>query len=347
MKRIGKPNASYLQEKAFFLNQVSNRNLLEKAKKASAKYAQQPERSGCVVCLRKIEQPIFKYLGVEYCICNDCGHLNGIYEDTPEFARFLYEQDNVDSVVSLFDDSQETFMARVDSVYKPKAEFLSKALKEQGEDPSSMRYVDLGAGSGHFVLGMHESGLANAVGYDASSTMVDRTNALFEKEVLKHNKIEDIAELARTVEAEVVTMIFSLEHILGLRNFMSSLSQNKSVRYFFFAVPLYTPSVLIDVAFPDLSPRTIGLGHTHLFSEKSIEKMCADVGMSKIAEWWFGGNAFDLIRNIALNLQSGQNSAEAADAWLCQMADIIDDVQLVFDNKQMSSEIHLLVKTGS
>ena len=61
---------------------------------------------------------------------------------------------------------------------------------------------------------------------------VEQTNELFQESLLNHNKIEDLATLGESVDAEVITMIFSLEHVLGLRNFMGALSRNKKLRYF-------------------------------------------------------------------------------------------------------------------
>jgi len=153
---------------------------------------------------------------------------------------------------------------------------------------------------------------------------------------------KDLPKIAETADAEVITMIFSLEHVYDLHAFMTSLRRNKTLRYFFFAVPMFSPSVFIDLAFPHFAPRVLGLGHTHFFSNRSIEVLCQRFGMKRLAEWWFGGNAFDLIRNIAVTLNQNPGMESATAAWIDQMSKVMDGVQLAFDHEKLSSEIHLL-----
>jgi hypothetical protein len=142
-------------------------------------------------------------------------------------------------------------------------------------------------------------------------------------------------------------MIFSLEHVHDLNGFLESLRRNKTMRYFFFAVPMFTPSALIDVAFPNFAPRVLGLGHTHLFSNRSIDILCSRFHLRRVAEWWFGGNAFDVIRNIALMLDQDPASAEATKEWMSQMRRVADGMQLAFDHEKLSSEVHILATVES
>lgn len=343
MIRFGKSNADYLQVKGFYFDAEANRRLAVKAQEASAFYARQRPRTGCVVCSAPLGKLAFRHLGADYALCPGCGHLNGLTEDTEEFARFLYEEGHIDTT-AYKDPSLENFMARVEFVYRPKAEFLADALRADGADPARLRYADLGAGAGHFVVGLREHGLTASVGYETDPELVESANRRFGREILRHNRIEDLARLAETVDAEVVTMIFALEHIRDLQGFMAALRRNKTLRWFFFSVPMFGPSALLDVAFPDLGPRTIGLGHTHLFSDSSLETLCRRFGLSRTAEWWFGGNAFDIIRNVAVRLRANPDTAGAADLWFEQMVEVADDIQLAFDRRKMSSEIHVLAK---
>jgi hypothetical protein len=107
-------------------------------------------------------------------------------------------------------------------------------------------------------------------------------------------------------------------------------------------VPLYTPSALIDIAFPNFAPRVLGLGHTHLFTDRSIDVLCSRFHFRRMAEWWFGGNAFDIIRNIALSLDEG-----ASKEWMEQMGRVIDGMQRAFDHQKLSSEVHILAAIGN
>jgi hypothetical protein len=186
-------------------------------------------------------------------------------------------------------------------------------------------------------MALRESGLADAIGYEASETLVRSTNRRLGEEILKPTRVEDVAKLAEAVDAHVITMIFALEHVHDLNAFLASLRRNKTLRYFYFAVPLYTPSALIDMAFPKFAPRVLGLGHTHLFTDRSIDVLCSRFHLRRVAEWWFGGNAFDIIRNIALSLDE-----RVAAEWMQQMGRVIDGLQLAFDHQKLSSEVHIL-----
>ena len=341
MIRYGKPNAAYLRLRSAYFDVDASRNQATRAAKASGRYAEQPRRAGCVVCQTPVGAATFRFLGAAYAICGDCGHLNGLTEDTLQFSRFLYEDGHID-VTAYRDESRDTFMSRVATVYRPKAQFLVDALRELNEDPGRLRYADLGAGAGHFVVGLQECGLTNSIGYETDAGLVESTNRRFGREILRHNRIEQLALLAETVEADVITMIFSLEHVHDLRGFMSALRRNRTLRHFYFAVPMFSPSTILDVAFPKFGPRTIGLGHTHLFSQSSLDRLCSVFGLHRTAEWWFGGNAFDVIRNIAVTLRANPETTGLAEAWQQQMFPITDDLQLAFDKHKLSSEIHLL-----
>jgi hypothetical protein len=235
-------------------------------------------------------------------------------------------------------------MFRVKSIYRPKVDFMCDTIREHGGDPTALSYADLGAGSGHYVVAMRESGLKNAIGYDVSIEAVEQANQLLGTEIMRHAEVNAIQELAANVDADVVTMIFSLEHVYGLRPFMEALRSNKRVKYFYFAVPVFNPSVFIEVASPDVMPRILGQGHTHLFSGKSIERLCAEFGLTVQGEWWFGANAFDIHRTVIAKLRAGGAKPAAEQAWNDMMLPIIDDLQLVFDRQKLSSEVHVLAK---
>ena len=189
--------------------------------------------------------------------------------------------------------------------------------------------------------------MSEAIGYEASAALVDRTNRRFNSQMLRLTRVDDLAKLAETVEAEVITMIFSLEHIHNLTAFMTGLSRNRTLRYLYFAVPLFTPSALIDLAFPNLAPRVLGLGHTHLFCNRSIDVMCERFRFKRVADWWFGGNAFDILRNIGLTLDRASGAAEMAAEWMEQMGKVVDEIQLAFDHQKLSSEVHIVAATAT
>jgi hypothetical protein len=165
--------------------------------------------------------------------------------------------------------------------------------------------------------------------------------------VLKRNDLSALGKIAATVDADVITMIFSLEHVIGLREFLGALSSNPRLKFFYFSVPVFNPSVFIEAIFPNVMSRILGNGHTHLFTDKSIELLSRDFGLRRCAEWWFGGNAFDLHRYFSVQLQSDPTKAVAANLWNEMLSQMLDTLQLAFDHHKLSSEVHLLTAVRS
>ena len=341
MIRYGKSNAEYMKQKAIFYDLDANRAWVDRAREIAQIYCEQPRRPGCVVCQTPFGETLFVLHGAGYSLCETCGHFNGHHQDTPDFARRLYETDMNEGAEVYTDSDYEGFMGRVRSIYVPKAEFMRDALLEQGEDPAALRYIDLGAGAGHYVMAMRELGYADSSGYEVSEQMVAQGNRMFGETVLHRNAVDALPEIARTVEADVITMIFSLEHIEGLRDFVNAVTQNPHVRYFYFAVPTVSPSLAFEALFSGVMPRILGFGHTHLFSDASIRRLCKDFGLDRSAEWWFGSNAFDLHRYVATQLVADDSLAPMAAAWGNMLLPMVDELQLVFDQHKMSSEVHL------
>ena len=88
---------------------------------------------------------------------------------------------------------------------------------------------------------------------------------------------------------------------------------------------------------------TYGGGHTHLFSRDSINYICNVFSFSIASEWIFGTDIPDLIRSI--NVQSYKNgtSEKMLDLFDSEMTAILDEMQLVLDKNDFSSEVHLLL----
>jgi len=343
MIKYGKPNTEYLTLKDHFYDPKINRQKTQLTSNVAKRYLQQPPRKACVVCEQLLPAASFKYHGAGYTVCESCGHMNGLFEDTVEFGEFLYKEfAEGEASDAYLDETLESYMYRANSIYRPKAEFMCEAIREHGGNPNSLSYADLGAGSGHYVVAMRECGLKNSIGYDVSTAAVEQANQLLGTETLRHSDVNAIYDLVAAIEVDVVTMIFSLEHVYGLRQFMEALRANRCVKYFFFAVPVFNPSVFMEVVCPEVMPRILGQGHTHLFSGRSIERLCADFGLERQAEWWFGANAFDIHRTVVAKLRADGIDPAAESIWNEMMLPIIDELQLVFDRQKQSSEVHLL-----
>jgi hypothetical protein len=101
------------------------------------------------------------------------------------------------------------------------------------------------------------------------------------------------------------------------------------------ALPLHSPTTFIEMAFPNVMQRQLSGDHTHLYTESSIDHLCREFGMSRVAEWWFGTDMMDLYRALAVSLNN-----EAANAM---MLPLIDPMQEAIDRRKASSEVHMLL----
>lgn len=346
ISRFGKESASYRRTKELFYNPGANEYYLKERRRLDSLYRRQPPRKSCKNCDGPIAGVSFTVLDVDFVICRRCGHLNGVHQDTPEFCRAVYSEAN--HAAQIYGDKNiDAYLKRVDTIYKPKIEFLLEALKDEGSDPTALGYADLGAGSGHLVAAMLRSGLERARGYEVSSEQVALGNTMLGRQALEGVGLDKTVDVAATVQADVVTMVFSLEHFERPRDILRALKNNRSIRYLMVAVPLFSPATAVESAFPAVMPRQLGLGHTHLYTESSLNWLYREFGLRPIGEWWFGSDAFDIHRTIAVALAKADPGGTLVERWSEMFLPVLDELQFAFDRRKLSSEVHVvLAKDG-
>lgn len=87
-EKFSKPASDILAIKAaFFDDNDAHRDL---ALRFNDVYKAQPERKNCKNCGTPINGADFTNFDVGYSICDECGHFNGMHEDTDEFHAKLY-----------------------------------------------------------------------------------------------------------------------------------------------------------------------------------------------------------------------------------------------------------------
>ena len=99
-----------------------------------------------------------------------------------------------------------------------------------------------------------------------------------------------------------------------------------------------------ETVFPEVMPRNLTGGHTHLYTESSIEYFCSEFGFESMAEWWFGTDMVDLYRSILVILERSPSTRPLAESWAIRFKSLIDDIQSAMDKNRESSEVHMLVK---
>ena len=84
--------------------------------------------------------------------------------------------------------------------------------------------------------------------------------------------MSDFAKIILNAKTNVISMIGVLEHLndpdLALRSF-----QKSKAKYLYILIPHLSFSTLLENANQSVFPRSLGGGHTHLYSNKSINYM--------------------------------------------------------------------------
>lgn len=287
----------------------------------------------------------FTKLGVEYSFCHRCGHCNGAYEDTDDFCRALYTEDEGrDYAKEYMSSDVQQYNSRVAEIYLPKALFLKDALEEE-KSFSSARLTDFGTGAGYFVSAALECGFENVQGYEPSETLVALGNTMIGSDCLIRHDISDIVGLIEKSNANVASFIAVLEHLQTPRAVLQALSLNPQIEYIFFSVPLFSPTVVLESVFTEIMPRHLVAGHTHLYTEQSIEYFCNEFGFERLSEWWFGLDMTDLARSVLVSLKkANKDSTVLSKYWAERFMPMIDKLQNVLDEERYCSEVHMLLR---
>jgi len=310
-------------------------------------YARQPQRKTCKNCGAPLEAgdgSTFSYLSVDYVFCEACSHMNGLHEDTDAYCAAIYADDGGEKYAATYVTADRiAYQKRVQEIYVAKAAFLRDVLQEVGCTPEYL--VDFGAGAGHFVEAARQIGFSNAAGYEPSRAMVDFGNAIFGSDVLKHNELGDLGSIIASTKAQVASMIFVLEHVQNPREILEAISINDDIEFFYFSVPVFSPSVIFESAFDNVMPRHLVPYHTHLYTEASIRHFCKEFGFTPIGEWWFGLDMGDLYRSLWVTLTQSQTPHGPLLNYLeRQFLPLVDAMQGVLDQARQCTEVHMVVR---
>jgi hypothetical protein len=342
--RYGKPSAPFLELRRNFFDPLEQDALIEESARLYDLYRSQPPRTVCKNCGAPMGPVTFIKQDISYHTCPQCTHLNGYYDDTERFYRALFSDAGGEVVASHYSaPDRAAFDQRVEAVYRPKLDFICDVLEADGVDPATLSFADIGTGLGHFVKAMLDRGITGAKGYEPARLLVDQGNALLGSDHLEELRIPDLDALIPKLDANVVTLIFVLEHLLDPRSTLEALARNPNMQYVLIAVPVHSPSCYFEMMFPSVYERHLS-GHTHLYTDCSLRWLCDQVGLDVLGAWWFGADAMDLFRSVRTRMhQLGQPEAALHD-WEKMIAPLIDGIQETMDCHMVTSEVHFLTK---
>ncbi|OAI57048.1 hypothetical protein AYO49_03065 [Verrucomicrobiaceae bacterium SCGC AG-212-N21] len=345
MIRYSKPLGQLLDFKQEFFD--ANDAKLESFERIAGVYQKQPRRASCKNCAAAhVPSPdaTFVKLDTDYWFCGTCGHCNGAHEDTVEFCLSMYTDDDGKAYSKTYVEAgRKNFEHRTKEIYVPKAKFLKESLEERGAYPATI--ADFGAGAGYFISAAKQCGFDQITGYEPSKTLAEFGNAMLGGDVIRHHDLADTTSLIQNAKATVASFVGVLEHLQDLRGAYQALRDNEHIRYVLFSVPMFCPSVVLETVFPEIMPRHLAAGHTHLYTEQSIQHICDEFGFKRVSEWWFGLDMTDLFRSVLVSL--GKSSAPTAPLrsyWQQKFGPLLDSLQGKIDEARMSSEVHMLIE---
>lgn len=345
VERFSKAIGNYYRYKSDYLKLNSERLAVQK--RIVDSYRSQPKRTHCKLCAKRLSntEKYFLKNKIRYLICLNCGHLNGEFKDTMNFVESLYTNNENDVYSSEYIDESQKYNERVNEIYLPKAEFLKDALSEEiaFEDVLQMKIADFGAGAGHFVAALQDIGFQEVEGYEVSEKLVEYGNSHLKNGSLRILPIASATEKLMDIDVDIVSLIFVLEHLEDPRQAFENIANNPSISYFYFSVPLFSLSVVFETIFENNMQRVLTEGHTHLFTQNSIQTICREFQFAILAEWWFGLDIADLSRNIQIILDQ-RDCPGISDYFRQKSRELVDALQQIIDRKKLCSEVHVLVK---
>jgi 2-polyprenyl-3-methyl-5-hydroxy-6-metoxy-1,4-benzoquinol methylase len=346
MKAIifGKSSSALLHQKSSFFKE--NELHLKKQKAIAELYSRQPRRTSCMNCMSQLQSnPDFTKDGVGYALCENCGHLNGLHQDTKEFCEALYTQDDGKAYAGNYSSEDlDEFNLRTTSIYVPKADFLITSLVGNEINPHGLKYLDFGAGSGYFVSAMKKVGLRDVAGTEVSKTQVDMGNRMIGEDVLSLHVMEDTEKILSETDANVISMIGVLEHVQNPHAVLTAIESNKNIKFLYVSVPTFSLSTYFEMLSPQVFNRQLSCAHTHLYTEKSLRHLSSESAFEIIGEWWFGTDVVDIFRHIMVNMEQQKATDKLRKLWKNDFIPIIDCMQLELDKQKYSSEVHMLFK---
>ena len=342
--RHGKSSQGLLKHKTAMYE--ANARLVQRNDDIAAVYLRQPPRSQCKNCASPlIGSPTFTSHGIGYFECPTCGHLNGAHEETAAFCDFLYTRDDGKAYAQAYSaEDAAQYQSRVQDIYLPKALFLAEALVGEGVDFRTCAVADIGAGSGYFVAALQQHGFNPVTGYEVSADQVALGNRMLAGQPLQQYPADATEATLAGLTARVVSLIDVLEHVLSPRAALAAIAGNRNVEFLYLSLPLYSASVAIEAAFPQVFNRHLGGAHTHLYSESSIRHFSAKFGFEPVAEWWFGLDLTDLFRSLYVTLAQNPETAALSEHIAASFGRHVDALQQTLDDHLGSSEVHLLLR---
>jgi 2-polyprenyl-3-methyl-5-hydroxy-6-metoxy-1,4-benzoquinol methylase len=281
-----------LRDYAAFLAQTAQRLYAQDVTK------QEIRQCPCCHTVTTASEEALRIFDIAYVRCPACGH------------AFVGIQPDLQQVNHLFEDSADhsqiyidpkTLEVRLAQVVVPKVNWVLETYQRVvGATPITC--IDVGAGGGHFVAGMHRQGI-KATGFELS-----HASRAFAKRAFGLDLISEDFLAADNDAVNIVTMWGLLEYTPEPRRFLEKARRLLEPNYGLLVVEVPRFDALGTVVQAE-NPKNIArhmdpTSHLNCFSDSSLATALVETGFRPVAVWYFGMDAYELLVQLAIRLNN-------------------------------------------
>ncbi len=299
-------------------------------------------RQFCLLCQHPLKGSRFIHRGVDYVRCGQCSHVQSL---ALPLDGYPHHDDQVPFHAVYPPLEPAAYQDRIDRIYKPKLDWFLQVLADEGINNSelqSKKWVELGCGAGYFLSSLATEGFKNIAGFDMDAELVKRANAMTPDHVTAMQTADSLQDTVSSNPAGIYIAFFVLEHVADLYSFFQQLRKLPSKTIFYFSVPMFGMSCMLENAFNGFYARNLdNVVHTQVFTEKSVGYALDMAEFELVSQWVFGQDAEDFCRFIVSSLRDfyPDDLLEESGGALLK---IQDKLQNLFDLNHLSDQRHII-----
>ena len=239
---------------------------------------------------------VLQIFGVAYVRCPNCGHVFVASQRSEQSVNDVFRESEDHSKIYI---DPETVEIRLREVVAPKADWTLDIYRDAvGARPTSC--IDVGAGGGHFVEGMHRRRIA-ATGFELSQSSRTFAERAFGVTLINRDFLE-----TEPTSADLITMWGLLEYTPEPRRFLAQARRTLIPGRGLLVVEVPRFDALSTVAQAE-NPENVArhmdpTSHLNCFSDASLATALVEEGFRPVAAWYFGMDAYELIIQAAARM---------------------------------------------
>lgn len=290
----------------------------------------------CPACSSSNESLAMEKLGFKYMTCGDCGSLFLSPRPTPEIMEEYYQHsESVKFWGTCF--FKETADVRREKLFKPRAEFLRKVIKNLNIRDLEL-FVDVGSGYGIFLEEVERLSIfENVLGIEPAPNLAQICRGKgFE---VIEGMVEDVDDL----KVSGVSAFEVIEHVYDPLSFLKAVKQIMKPDAFFIFTTLTVSGFDIQVLWGN-SKSVYPPHHINLLSVNGMSKLIKRSGLEIIELTTPGELDVDIVRNFVRNNNKFELPRFLESVVNCENDSLRDNFQSFLQKNLLSSHIRIIAQ---